>query len=123
MLFAETTTIGVRSHAVTRLKVARRVEEVATPYGPIAVKIAGGDGTPELIAPEYESCRAAAARADVPLRVVYDAARAAARAGLRRPRSAGTTEYGTRGLVGSRSARISASTVRRSLRRRRARTS
>lgn len=79
VLFAETTTIGVRSHAVTRLKVARRVEEVATAYGPIAVKIAGGDGTPEVIAPEYESCRAAAAHADVPLRVVYDAARAAAR--------------------------------------------
>ena len=31
------------------------------------------------VAPEYESCRALAASADVPLKVVYDAAVAAAR--------------------------------------------
>jgi uncharacterized protein (TIGR00299 family) protein len=78
VLFAETTTLGVRAHAVTRLKVARRIVDVATPYGPIAVKIAGGDGTPAIVAPEYESCRAAAERAAVPLRLVYEAARAAA---------------------------------------------
>lgn len=79
VLLTETTTLGVRTHAVTRLKVARRVVEVATPYGPIAVKISGGDGTPELIAPEYESCRTAAERAKVPLRAVYETATAAAR--------------------------------------------
>jgi uncharacterized protein (DUF111 family) len=79
VLFAETTTLGIRCHAVTRLKVARRIELVATPYGSIAVKVAGGDGTPPLITPEYESCRAAAETHGVPLRVVYDAVRAAAR--------------------------------------------
>ncbi len=79
VLFAETTTIGVRCHTVTRLKVARRAEEVATPYGAITIKIAGGDGTPVLITPEYESCRVAAERHGVPLREVYEAARAAAR--------------------------------------------
>lgn len=78
VLLAETTTLGIRTHAVTRLKLPRRIVEVSTPYGPVAVKIAGGDGTPELLAPEYESCRTAAAQAKVPLRVVYDAARAAA---------------------------------------------
>jgi uncharacterized protein (TIGR00299 family) protein len=78
VLFAETTTIGIRLHGVTRWKVARRSAEVATPYGTIAVKIAGGAGTPELVTPEYESCRAAAERHAVPLRVVYEAARAAA---------------------------------------------
>lgn len=78
ILLTETTTLGVRTHPVTRLKVARRVVEVDTPYGPIAVKIAGGTTTPELIAPEYESCRTAADRAKVPLRMVYDAARTAA---------------------------------------------
>ena len=76
-LFAETTTIGLRMHAVTRWKLARHVREVATPYGTIAVKIAGGDA-PSVIAPEYESCRAAAERHGVPLRVVYEAARSAA---------------------------------------------
>ena len=75
VLFAETTTIGLRAHAVARLKLARRIEEVATPYGTIAVKITGGDGSPRLVSPEYESCRAAAERHGVPLRVVYEAAR------------------------------------------------
>jgi uncharacterized protein (TIGR00299 family) protein len=79
VLFAETTTLGVRCHPVSRLKIARRIEEVATAYGPITIKIAGGDGTPELVAPEYESCRAAAERTGAPLRVVYEAARLAAR--------------------------------------------
>ncbi len=79
VLLTETTTLGIRTHGVTRLKLPRRIIEVATPYGPITVKIAGGDGTPELIAPEYESCRTAAAQAKVPLRVVYEAATAAAR--------------------------------------------
>ena len=78
VLLAETTTLGVRAHGVTRWKVARRSAEVETPYGPIAVKIAGGIGTPELVTPEYESCRAAAERHAVPLRIVYEAARAAA---------------------------------------------
>jgi uncharacterized protein (TIGR00299 family) protein len=77
VLFAETTTIGARLHVVERVKRPRRVEEVATPYGPIAVKIAEGGG-PRTVAPEYESCRAAADRHGVALRVVYDAARRAA---------------------------------------------
>jgi len=78
VLFAETTTIGVRFHPVGRLKLARRVEEVSTPYGPIAVKISGGPDGPQTIAPEYESCRRAAERHGVALRVVYEAARRAA---------------------------------------------
>ena len=70
----------MRCHAVTRLVVARRSAEVPTPYGPIAVKVAGGDGTPVLVTPEYESCRQAAQRHAVPLRAVYAAAQAAAAA-------------------------------------------
>ena len=77
-IFAETTTIGLRFHPVHRLKLERRIEEVWTAYGPIAVKISGGGDQPRTVAPEYESCRVAAERHRVPLRVVYDAARHAA---------------------------------------------
>src|SRR6266481_6246696 len=72
VLFAETTTIGVRFHAVERLTLPREVVEVPTAYGTIAVGPAG-----RTVAPEYESCRAAAERHGVPLRLVYDAARCA----------------------------------------------
>jgi len=78
VLFAETTTIGVRFHRVERLKLERRITEVATPYGPIAVKISGGADGPRTVAPEYESCRTAAAQHGVALREVYEAARRAA---------------------------------------------
>jgi pyridinium-3,5-bisthiocarboxylic acid mononucleotide nickel chelatase len=78
ILFAETTTLGVRFHEVGRVTLARHVTDVATAYGPIAVKIAERPDGRRTIAPEYESCRAAATRHRVPLRVVYDAARRAA---------------------------------------------
>jgi len=78
VLFAETTTIGVRFHEAARLKLARRVVEVATAYGPIAVKIAEGPDGVRTVAPEYESCRLAAERHAVALRAVYDVARRAA---------------------------------------------
>jgi uncharacterized protein (TIGR00299 family) protein len=77
VLFAETTTIGVRFHAVERLTLAREVVDVETRYGTIVVKVATGPGA-RTVAPEYESCRAAAERHGVPLRLVYDAARRAA---------------------------------------------
>ena len=76
VLFAETTTIGLRFHAVERLTLAREIVEVETPYGTIAVKIATGLAG-RTTAPEYESCRAAAERHGVPLRRVYEAARRA----------------------------------------------
>lgn len=78
VLFAETTTIGVRFHDVRRVKLARRTLEVETPYGVIAVKISEGPDGQRTVAPEYESCRTAAAHHKIALRTVYDAARHAA---------------------------------------------
>jgi uncharacterized protein (TIGR00299 family) protein len=77
VLFGETTTIGLRYHSVERLTLAREIIEVETRYGSIAVKVATGPAG-RTAAPEYESCRAAAERHRVPLRLVYDAARRAA---------------------------------------------
>jgi uncharacterized protein (TIGR00299 family) protein len=76
-LFAETTTIGLRFHGVQRLMLPRETREITTPYGQITVKVATGPAG-AIAAPEYESCRAAAERHGVALRVVYDAARRAA---------------------------------------------
>jgi hypothetical protein len=73
-LFDETTTLGVRTTEVTRHCLARSVEQVATPFGTIRVKLVQLPGGGSKAAPEYEDCRQAAEAHGVPLRLVYEAA-------------------------------------------------
>ena len=75
LLFTETTTLGVRSYEVTRRALERSIVRVETPYGPIDVKVAHLDGRVVNEMPEFEQCRRAAAHANVPLKVVEEAAR------------------------------------------------
>jgi len=75
LLFTETTTLGVRSYEVTRRALQRSLVRVETPYGPIDVKVAHLDGRVVNEMPEFEQCRQAAANANVPLKVVEEAAR------------------------------------------------
>jgi uncharacterized protein (DUF111 family) len=79
VLFAESTTLGVRVAEMERVVLTREERKVATPFGSIRVKIArdaSGRGTPSA---EYEDCKVAAKRAGVPLREVVLAAEEAAR--------------------------------------------
>jgi len=69
-LLRNTTTFGVRRTAVPRTKLARRSAEVATPWGPVRVKI-GDLGDRRRVTPEYESCREIADRTGLPLLRVY----------------------------------------------------
>ncbi|HEV2359496.1 MAG TPA: nickel pincer cofactor biosynthesis protein LarC [bacterium] len=86
ILLAETTTLGVRAHEVTRLAVDRQTVEVETEYGSVPVKIAGDDTGVVNVAPEFEACRVLAARHGVPVkRVIAAAQRAAAAPGTPRP--------------------------------------
>jgi len=73
-LLTETTSLGLRVREVGRIERPRRMVDVTTPYGSIAVKIADGDGLPPNVAPEYEACRAAAEQHRVPVKLVYAAA-------------------------------------------------
>ena len=75
LLFTETTTLGVRSYEVTRRALQRSVVRVETPYGPIDVKVAHLDGRVVNEMPEFDQCRQAASNANVPLKVVEEAAR------------------------------------------------
>ncbi|CAN5885510.1 nickel pincer cofactor biosynthesis protein LarC [soil metagenome] len=77
MLFAETTTLGVRSYEVQRRALEREIVRVETEYGPIDVKVARLNGNVVNEMPEYDQCRAAALESGVPLRVVEGAARLA----------------------------------------------
>jgi uncharacterized protein (TIGR00299 family) protein len=78
IIFAETSTIGIRFHPVSRFKLPRRIVSVDTRFGPIRVKVSGIDGSALTIAPEYDDCRQAALTHKVALKVVMDEARTAA---------------------------------------------
>jgi hypothetical protein len=77
IILRETSTFGLRVISASRLCLARRSETVATPVGPIEVKIGLWNGAPLKVSPEYESCREAAERSGRPLREIYDLARRA----------------------------------------------
>jgi pyridinium-3,5-bisthiocarboxylic acid mononucleotide nickel chelatase len=70
IIFAETTTLGVRQRDEARQTLARRWESVATPWGEVRIKVASMNGTITNYAPEYEDCRRIAAEHHVPLKRV-----------------------------------------------------
>jgi pyridinium-3,5-bisthiocarboxylic acid mononucleotide nickel chelatase len=80
VLLAETTTLGVRRHAVLRDVLDRRLDTVETAYGNVRVKVASQDGRELGAHPEYEDCLARSREAGVPVREVMAAALAAHRA-------------------------------------------
>lgn len=82
ILFAETTTLGVRQRDEIRQTLARRWENVRTQWGEVRIKIASMNGTVTNYAPEYEDCRRIAAEHRIPLKtVMQEAARAYASGG------------------------------------------
>ena len=70
LIFTETTTLGVRRRDEMRQTLARRWENVATPWGEVKIKIASMNGTVTNYAPEYEDCRRIAVEHHVPLKSV-----------------------------------------------------
>ena len=77
LLFAETTTIGVRIHETRRKVLERELVTVETPYGAITVKVARREGKVVNVAPEFDACQRLAAEKSVPLKQVMMAAEAA----------------------------------------------
>jgi uncharacterized protein (TIGR00299 family) protein len=77
MIFKETTTLGLRTYAVGRRALERETVCVETKYGPIDVKVARMKGQVVNKMPEYEQCRQAALRANVPLQLVEEETRLA----------------------------------------------
>jgi pyridinium-3,5-bisthiocarboxylic acid mononucleotide nickel chelatase len=80
-LLTETSAFGLRRSEKSRYKLERRFEKVETPFGEITIKIGLLYGEIVQVAPEFESCRAAAMRSNQPLHLVYQSARAAFSAG------------------------------------------
>jgi hypothetical protein len=82
LVFAETTTLGLRRQEVQRWALARERLEVETPYGAVGVKVAKLSGKVMTASPEYEDCRRLALERGVPLKEVHAAAADAIRAYL-----------------------------------------
>jgi pyridinium-3,5-bisthiocarboxylic acid mononucleotide nickel chelatase len=74
MLFAETTTLGVRSYEAERRILARKWETVRTSFGEVRVKIASLNGHIRQASPEFEDCRKLAEEKHVPLQRVMEEA-------------------------------------------------
>jgi uncharacterized protein (TIGR00299 family) protein len=74
LIFAETTTLGVRRREEQRRTLARRWVAVSTQWGEVRMKIASMNGTVTNYAPEYEDCRRIASEKHVPLKTVMQEA-------------------------------------------------
>jgi pyridinium-3,5-bisthiocarboxylic acid mononucleotide nickel chelatase len=74
LFFAETTTLGVRSHTTQRRCLPREWESVSTRYGEVRMKLARVNGRVVQISPEYEDCRKLAEAKSVPLQHVMQEA-------------------------------------------------
>lgn len=92
IILRETTTLGVRVHALQHRHEARReFRTVQTPFGFVAVKIKWMGNQAIGATPEYEDCRRLADAAGVPVRVVHDSATVAAQ-GLLETQVSGVSE-------------------------------
>jgi uncharacterized protein (TIGR00299 family) protein len=74
MMLRETSTFGVRRYLAERRKLRREFVTVKTPYGEATVKIGKLNGKVVQAAPEFESCRKLAERANIPLKKIYQEA-------------------------------------------------
>src|SRR5215472_4138783 len=74
LIFAETTTLGVRMREEKRATLARRHVSVNTKWGEIRMKVANLNGSISNYSPEYEDCRRIAEQQRVPLKSVMQEA-------------------------------------------------
>ncbi|HNW27361.1 MAG TPA: nickel pincer cofactor biosynthesis protein LarC [Spirochaetota bacterium] len=80
IIFAETTTAGIRAARLERTVLDREMRRVTTRFGEITVKVLSRGGRVVSVSPEYEECRRIAKERQVPLKEVYDEAKKTAAA-------------------------------------------
>ena len=74
LVFAETTTFGLRSYTAERRILPREWQRVQTRFGEVRMKIARVNGKVLQVSPEYEDCRKLAEEKKVALREVMEEA-------------------------------------------------
>lgn len=75
IVFAETTTLGLRYMKANVHRLGRQFAAVQTEWGPITVKLGFHRGELVQMAPEFKECEKAAKQFGVPLKQVYEQVR------------------------------------------------
>ena len=75
LVFAETTSIGLRVYPVTKYMQPYEIIAVETDLGSVKVKVARNKDKVMNIAPEFEDCRILAEQHLIPIKEVYDLAK------------------------------------------------
>src|SRR5271163_4443750 len=76
LIFAETTTFGIRTYRAQRRVLPREWVNVETEFGKVRIKVSRVNGRILHVAPEFEDCRKLAVEKNVPLkRVIAEALR------------------------------------------------
>ncbi|HMA69088.1 MAG TPA: nickel insertion protein, partial [Candidatus Mcinerneyibacterium sp.] len=71
ILFAETTTLGIRKTKLTRKILKRKKIKFESSYGTVTLKIAYKNDKILKFSPEYEECKKIAHNTDTPLQKIY----------------------------------------------------
>jgi uncharacterized protein (TIGR00299 family) protein len=74
LIFAETTTFGIRRYNAQRRALPREWVKVSTAYGEVRIKLSRSNGQVLHVAAEYDDCRKLAEEKQVPLQEVISAA-------------------------------------------------
>jgi uncharacterized protein (TIGR00299 family) protein len=72
LIFAETTTLGIRSQALQRQYLERKIVTLDSRFGPIRAKVAFKGEQRVWVKPEYEACKKIAEEHGLPLHEVYE---------------------------------------------------
>jgi uncharacterized protein (DUF111 family) len=75
LIFAESTTFGIREYLSKRTVLERSFQSLETPFGTIRLKVGKQNGKIVTVSPEIEDCRDAAKAKGVSVREVYEAAK------------------------------------------------
>lgn len=72
ILFRETSTIGIRSHWVSRLILKRETKKIKTRFGEVAVKIVEEPDGRKRATPEYDDLKRIALKKRLPVKLIHD---------------------------------------------------
>jgi hypothetical protein len=75
VLFAETTTLGVRATRISRTRASRRFETVATRWGDVRLKLRGWKGRVTAAMPEYDDCLELSREREAPIAEIWEEAK------------------------------------------------